>query len=193
MSAAERRATLQVAVAEWDHGRGAESHPVTVVEYGDYECPYCVQLHRTLARVERRVTFRLVYRHFPLGVIHPHARLAAEVAEAAGAQGKFWPMHELLLENQLPLSSSTLFALAARLQLDMARFTADISQHVYGDRVWSDLMGGVRSGVNATPTLFINGLRHDGPHDPATLGLAFERALPVDRAPMTLQRAAAER
>jgi protein-disulfide isomerase len=193
MSAAERRATLQVAVAERDHGRGAENHPVTVVEYGDYECPHCAQLHRVLDQVERRVTFRLVYRHFPLGVIHPHARLAAEAAEAAGAQGKFWPMHELLLENQLQLSSSTIFGLAARLQLDMARFTADISEHVHGDRVWSDLMGGVRSGVNATPTLFINGLRHDGPHDPMTLSLAFERAMPAERAPMTPQRAAGRR
>lgn len=171
-------AKLVVAANDRDHIKGPARAPVTLVEYGDYECVQCAQFHQVSSQLEQRMPrrFRLVYRHFPLGAIHPHARLAAEAVEAAGAQGKFWQMHTLLFEHQLVLSSSTIFGLAARLQLDMARFTQELNQHLYGDKVWTDLMGGVRSGVNGTPTLFFNGLRHDGPQDPVTLMQVLEHA-----------------
>lgn len=173
-----RNRRLLVSVNERDHIKGPATAEVTVVEYGDYECPHCGHLYHVLNGVESYMgrRLRLVYRHFPLGVVHPHARLAAEAAEAAAAQGKFWPMHAGLFEHQRSLGSSLIFQQAAALELDMERFTLELDQHVHGERVWTDLMGGVRSGVNATPTLFVNGVRHDGPHDEQTLIQAFEEA-----------------
>jgi protein-disulfide isomerase len=178
MKAATASRRLLVDVSERDHIRGPASAEVTVVEYGDYECPHCGRLYHVLDAVESHMgrRLRLVYRHFPLGIVHPHARLAAEAAEAAAAQGKFWEMHACLFEHQQALSRSVIVACAEALELDMARFTLELDQHVHGERVWTDLMGGVRSGVNATPTLFVNGVRHDGPHDEQTLIQAFEEA-----------------
>jgi protein-disulfide isomerase len=152
-----------------------------VVEYGDYECSHCGRLYHILNAIESYMgrSLRLVYRHFPLGLIHPHARLAAEAAEAAAAQGKFWQMHASLYEHQHTLGGSAVFAYAATQELDMARFTLELDQHAHGDRVWADLVGGVRGGVNATPTLFVNGVRHDGSHDLQTLIHTFEGAARV--------------
>jgi protein-disulfide isomerase len=175
------RRRLLVAVSERDHIKGPASASVTVVGYGDYECPHCGHLYHVLNAVESYMgrRLRLVYRHFPLGVVHPHARLAAEAAEAAAAQGKFWQMHARLFEHQQPLDSSTILACAAALELDMPRFDLELDEHVHDERVWADLMGGVRSGANATPTLFVNGLRHNGSHDLETLILAVEQATRV--------------
>jgi protein-disulfide isomerase len=181
MSISTEGRRLMVAVSDRDHIKGPASASVTVVEYGDYECPHCGHLYHVLNAAESYMArrLRLVYRHFPLGLVHPHARLAAEAAEAAGAQGKFWQMHAGLFEHQHTLGRTTIFACAATLDLDMARFTLELDQHVHGERVWADLMGGVRSGVNATPTLFVNGVRHDGSHDLRTLVHAFEEAARV--------------
>lgn len=167
-----------VAVSERDHIKGPASALVTVVEYGDYECPHCGHLYQVMNAVESYMgrRLRLVYRHFPLGVVHPHARLAAEAAEAAAAQGKFWQMHACLFEHQQTLARSTILECAEALDLDMARFTLELDEHVHGERVWADLMGGVRSGVNATPTLFVNGVRHEGSHDLQTLIHSFDEA-----------------
>jgi protein-disulfide isomerase len=170
-----------VPVSERDHIKGLAKATVTVVEYGDYGCPHCGRLHHILNAIESYMgrRLRLVYRHFPLGVIHRHARLAAEATEAAAAQGKFWQMHASVYDHQRALGASAVFAYAATLQLDMARFTLELDQHVHSDRVWVDLVGGVRSGVHATPTLFVNGVRHDGSHDMPTLLHAVDEAARV--------------
>jgi len=145
-------------VSRVDHALGPEHAPVTVVEYGDFECPHCKQASGTvrlmLARFEQRVRF--VFRHFPLEGVHPHALLAAQAAECAGAQGQFWPMHDMLFENQPHLKLSQIQEYARRLGLDMARFTAEMDDEVYLQRVREHLQGGDASGVRATPTFFVN-------------------------------------
>jgi protein-disulfide isomerase len=108
---------------------------------------------------------RFAYRHFPLSQIHPHAYQAAEAAEAAGAQGRFWEMHDLLFVNQDRLGLRDLIGYAATLELDLERFVTDLRGHAYADRLREDFLSGVRSGVNGTPTFFVNGMRHDGGYD----------------------------
>jgi protein-disulfide isomerase len=134
-----------------------------VVEYGDFECPNCKQaapaVKLLLQRFENRVRF--VYRHFPLTEVHPHALLAAEAAETAGAQGKFWPMHDLLFDNQLHLKPTHLHQYAEQLGLDLARYTAEMDDHIYLQRVREHMQSGSESGVRATPTFFVNGVIHD--------------------------------
>ena len=119
---------------------------------------------------------RFAFRHFPLAEMHPHALRAAEAAEAAGAQGKFWPMHDLLFENQRALRDQDLLGHAAALGLDVPRFAAELADHRWEPRVREDFMSGVRSGVNGTPTFFINGIRHDGPWDADALTEALAAA-----------------
>jgi protein-disulfide isomerase len=142
-----------------DHALGPQSAPVTVVEYGDFECPRCKQatgaVKLLLAHFERRIRF--VFRHFPLEEIHPHALHAAEVGECAGGQGKFWQMHDLLFEQQRHLELSQLYGYARTLELDMARFTAEMDRETYLQRVRDDQRSGSQSGVRATPTFFVNG------------------------------------
>jgi protein-disulfide isomerase len=161
-----------------DHIRGPQTAPVTLTEYGDYQCPYCGQAHAILQALMGTVgdQVRLVFRNFPLQTVHPDAELAAEAAEAAGAQGLFWEMHDMLYENQSRLSEPDLFSYAASLGLDMDRFAADLAAHRFEPRVREDFASGVRSGVNGTPTFFINGLRHDGPWDLESLIIAIETA-----------------
>ena len=141
-----------------DHRVGPEHAAVTVVEYGDFECPHCKQAAGTvklmLARFDEQVRF--VFRHFPLEEVHPHARRAAEAAECAGGQGKFWAMHDLLFENQLHLEQPQLLEYARRIGLDMARFTAEMNDEVYLQRIREHQNGGDASGVRATPTFFVN-------------------------------------
>jgi protein-disulfide isomerase len=110
-------------------------------------------------------SMRFVFRNFPLTTVHPHAELAAEAAEAAGAQRKFWPMHDTLFENQEALEFEELLEYANQLELDVRQFALDLEEHRYAERVREDFLGGVRSGVNGTPTFFINGFRHDGSYD----------------------------
>lgn len=150
-----------------DHIRGGTAATVTLVEYGDYECPHCGKAHAILAGVQEHFDdgLRFVFRHFPLTQIHPHAQGAAEAAEAAAAQARFWEMHDTLFENQSALDPESLAALASELGLNIPHFVRDAFSGATTVRVREDFLSGVRSGVNGTPTFFINGQRHDGPWD----------------------------
>jgi protein-disulfide isomerase len=157
------RLDLALPVSAVDHALGPADAPVTVVEYGDFECPICKQtapgLRLLLERFPGRV--RLVYRHFPLEEVHPHALLAAEAAECAASQGKFWEMHDLLYANQGQLKAKHLHGYAERLELDLARYAADMDGHVYLQRIRDHLDSGRRSHVRSTPGLFLNGTIQD--------------------------------
>jgi protein-disulfide isomerase len=152
---------------------------VTLVEYGDFECPHCGRAHFSLQELLPKMgkQMRLVFRHFPLRQIHPHAAHAAEAAEAAGAQGRFWDMHDILFERQDALEDNDLVSYAAEIGLDAQRFQLELLQHVHAPRVREDFLSGVRSGVNGTPTFFINGRRHDGPWDLEALSTAIVQAM----------------
>jgi protein-disulfide isomerase len=166
-------------VSHRDHIQGAETASVTLVEYGDYECPYCGAAFPIVKAIQKRLGKRLrhVFRHFPLTNAHPHAASAAEAAEAAAAQGKFWEMHDTLYEHQDALEVEDLLEYATELGLDVARFGDDMGEHRHAARVREDFTSGVRSGVNGTPTFFINGVRHDGGYDLATLLASIEEAM----------------
>jgi protein-disulfide isomerase len=150
-----------------------------MVEYGDYQCPHCAAAQPVVEALVQAFGERmcLVYRHFPLATVHPYAEQAAEAAEAAGAQGTFWPMHQALFENQQALDQASLLEYADELGLDVARFGRELLERVHLPRVRADFMGGVRSGVNGTPTFFINGERYEGPYDLASLGAALRQAM----------------
>jgi protein-disulfide isomerase len=157
-------AELSPPVSERDHVAGPEDALVTLVEYGDYECPYCGMAYPIVKRAQRELgsKLRFVFRNFPLAESHPHARLAAQAAEAAGAQGKFWEMHDMLFEHQDALEAQDLIGYAKSLGLDTAQFARDLETGKYEKRVRDDFRNGVRSGVNGTPTFFVNGNRYDG-------------------------------
>lgn len=157
-------AQLTPPVTPADHVAGPDDAPVTLVEYGDYECPYCGMAHPIVERARQALgkQLRFVFRHFPLAEAHPHARLAAQAAEAAGAQGKFWEMHDTLFEHQDSLEPADILAYAQSLGLDVARFTSDLEAGTYAKKVRDDFRSGVRSGVNGTPTFFVNGVRYEG-------------------------------
>jgi protein-disulfide isomerase len=154
---------LAIPVNPVDHVLGPSHAPVTVVEYGDFECPNCKQaapaVKLMLERFAKRVCF--AYRHFPLEEVHPHALCAAEAAESAGAQAKFWQMHDLLFENAAHLKPNHLRSYAERLDLDMARFISDMDDEIYRQRIREHIAGGRESGVRATPTFYINGSIQD--------------------------------
>ena len=164
---------------ERDHIQGTVNAPLTLVEYGDYECPYCGAAYPVVKQIQQNLGDQLcfVFRNFPLTQAHPHAQHAAEAAEAAGAQGQFWEMHDMLFEHQEELDDLHLIQYATDLKLDVTLFEMELATHVYAGRVREDFMSGVRSGVNGTPTFFINGRRHDGPHDLAGLTAALQQAL----------------
>jgi protein-disulfide isomerase len=173
MSASQWDAVLTVPVTEnRDHIQGTADAAVTLVEYGDYECPYCGAAHGVVQGIQRRLGQDLAYvfRNFPLVSAHPHALIAAAAAEAAGAQGRFWPMHDRLFEHQhlLDERSLLLHALAVGVP-DVERFAGDLKDHRYVPRIRDDLASGARSGVTGTPTFFVNGVRHDGGYDAASL------------------------
>jgi protein-disulfide isomerase len=151
---------------------------VTLVEYGDFECPHCGAAYLILKKIQKALDnkLRFVFRHFPLTQIHPFAEPAAEAAEAAGSQGKFWEMHDLLFENQQALDPENLVGMAVELDLDIPRFVRELDEGIYGERVREDFMSGVRSGVNGTPTFFINGVRYNGSWETAPLLEALEIA-----------------
>ncbi len=151
-------------VSQRDHVQGQEDAPVTLLEYGDYKCPHGRQVHAIVKQLQKHLSdqMRFVFRYFPLNSIHPHAQQAAETAEAAGAQGRFWEMHDYLFEHPLSLSNGFVLQYATNLGLDVDRFEREIAEHIYAERVRSDLRSGIESGVNGTPTFFINGIRHDG-------------------------------
>lgn len=154
---------LAVPVNSTDHVQGPRGAPITLLEYGDFECVYCKPaasaVKLLLKRFEERVRF--VFRHFPQEEVHPHALGAAEAAEAAAAQGKFWEMHDLLFENQQHFKPTHLHGYAERLGLDMARYTAEMDDHVYLQRVREHIEGAHLSAVHSTPTFFLQGIIHD--------------------------------
>ncbi|WP_238011265.1 Na+/H+ antiporter NhaA [Dactylosporangium sp. AC04546] len=161
---------------ERDHVRGAASATVTVVEYGDFQCPYCGQAEPAVRELLADADLRYVWRHLPLTDVHPQAQLAAEAAEAAAAQGKFWSMHDLLLAHQEELRPADLLRYADQLGLDSDRFHEDLMRHVHEPRVAQDLESADLSGVSGTPTFFINGRRHYGAYDITTLTAAVKEA-----------------
>ena len=156
---------LTLPVHEGDHVVGPPSAPITIVEYGDYQCPFCKAAQPLVAGLQAALgdNLRYVFRHFPLTSLHPEAEQAAEAAEAAATQGRFWEMHALLYENQQSLDEGSLLRLAGTLDLDWARFEHDLAHHAYSQRVRDDLTSGLRSGVRGTPTFFIDGVRWDEP------------------------------
>ena len=179
MSTTQWEATLTAPVSETrDHIQGPADAPVTLVEYGDYECPYCGAAYPIIKELQTRMGERLrfVFRNFPITTSHPHAEQAAEAAEAAATQGRFWEMHDLLYENQERLRDSDLHTYAEQLGLDVQSFDHELGEHVHAARVHEDFMSGVRSGVNGTPTFYVNGARHDDSYDIETLMAALERA-----------------
>jgi protein-disulfide isomerase len=175
------RARLHAPITDRDHAQGAPDAPITLMEYGDYECPHCGRAYPIVKEVQRRLGDRLrfVYRNFPLSEAHPHAEHAAEAAEAAAAQGKFWEMHDTLFEHQRALADTRLVEYAATIGLDVAQFQQELDSHVHARHVRADFLGGIRSGVNGTPTFFINDVRHDDAWDVDTLVQALEAAIPV--------------
>ena len=179
MTTTQWGAALTLPVTEdRDHIQGPTEAAVTLVEYGDYECPYCGAAYPIIKEVQSRMGERLrfVFRNFPITTSHPHAEQAAETAEAAATQGRFWQMHDLLYENQKRLRDPDLRDYAERLALDVERFDKELAEHVHAARVREDFMSGVRSGVNGTPTFYINGARHDDSYDVETMLAALERA-----------------
>jgi Na+/H+ antiporter NhaA len=162
---------------ERDHVRGPMNAPVTVVEYGDFECPYCGQAEPVVRELLRDFAdVRYVWRHLPLNDVHPNAQLAAEAAEAASDQGAFWEMHDFLLDHQDALAPADLIAYGEQLGLDLDRFTDDLRTHSGAARVAEDVDSADLSGVSGTPTFFINGRRHQGAYDIRTLSAAVRAA-----------------
>ena len=164
MTAEASSTHLAVSVTDHDHVRGRLDAPITLVEYGDYECSYCGTAYPVLKELRHQLgdRLRVVFRNFPCPDQHPHALQAAEAAEAAAAQGRFWEMHDLLFEHFWALEDADLARYAAELGLDVQRFERELAEHRYAARVLEDVRGGLRSGVSRTPTLFINGIRHGG-------------------------------
>jgi protein-disulfide isomerase len=163
MSPNAQSTTLVVSPEPTDHMLGSEHAPVTLIEYGDFECPSCKVAVPTpkllLDRFPNRVRF--IFRHFPVEDAHPHALLAAEAAEAAAAQGKFWAMHDMLFAHQAHLRDLDLRRYAGELGLDLARYAAEMDDHIYLQRVREHAQGGRRSHIRATPTFFVNGVVQD--------------------------------
>jgi protein-disulfide isomerase len=179
MSRTEWAAALTLPVSdERDHIQGSADAPVTLVEYGDYECPYCGAAYPIVKEVQEQMGDRLrfVFRNFPITTSHPHAEHAAEAAEAAAAQDRFWDMHDYLYEHQQQLEDQDLRAYAEDLGLDVERFARELAEHGHAARVREDFMSGVRSGVNGTPTFYINGERYNDSYDLETMLAAIERA-----------------
>jgi protein-disulfide isomerase len=174
---------LTIAVSADDHIQGSPTAPCSLVEYGDYQCPYCGAAYPMVKQLQKHFGKRLsfVFRNFPLTQMHPWAEPAAEVAEFAGANGKFWEMHDLLYENQENLGEDLFLKLAAKLKLSTLQLETAVAEHTYLARVRADFAGGVRSGVNGTPTFFVNGQRHNGPSDFDSLSEAIELAAPKKR------------
>ena len=167
---------LILPISSHDHIKGPRNAPVTLVEYADYECPYCGQAYWFVTDLEQSLGDLLCFvRNFPLTNVHPHAEHAAEAAEASGAQGKFWEMHDCLFEHQQALHDRNLVAYAADIGIDVPLFIQEMTAHRYGDRVREDFLSEVRSGVTGAPTFFINGARYQGSLNLRSLLAAIEQ------------------
>ena len=174
-----QRAELVVPVGPEDHSQGAVgTAAITVVQYGDYECRACGAIYPLIKSLSKRRAgdLKLVFRNMPLTQLHPNAQWAAEAAEAASAQGKFWELHDALYEHQTALSPRFIATMARRLGVDLVRFDEDMRSHRFEDRVSRDLAGAVRSGVTSTPAFFINGIRSRGRLDERALTQALDAA-----------------
>lgn len=170
---------LTVPVGKHDHIQGKDDAPVTLLEYGDFECPYCGEAYPIVKRIQQELgdDLRFVFRHFPLSQVHPHALQAAYAAEAAGKQDKFWEMHDMLFEHQNALKNEDLVRYADTLGLDTKVFIDDFGSPEVAKKVQEDFMSGVRSGVNGTPTFFIDEVRFDEGYDYGTLLSALEEEI----------------
>lgn len=173
--------TLKVPVNERDHRRGGPNATVTLVEYGDYQCPYCAMANPIVRSLEKRFgqTLCVIFRHFPLVEVHPFAATAAEAAEYAGDHGLFWEMHDAIYSNQYRLSTQLLFAIAGTLHLSQVGLRDSLARSLHTDKIRADFIGGVRSGVNGTPTFFVNGLRHEGGFSELELAASIQAATEV--------------
>jgi len=169
-------ADLKVPVTDRDHIQGDPAATVTLVEYGDYQCPYCGEAHSMIKLLQQYFgkDLRFVFRNFPLTQIHPEAEPAAETAEFAGASGRFWEAHDALYENQQSLGPQLYATIAQSLGLSEADLAQALTEGRYGPKIDAELNGGMRSGVNGTPTFFVNGERHQGAYDLGSLGAAIE-------------------
>jgi protein-disulfide isomerase len=174
-------ATLRVPVTSHDHILGGPDFRATLVEYGDYECPFCGMAHPVMAQLLEHFgpDLRYVFRHFPLSEAHPNAAAAAETAEFAGDHGRFWEMHDGLYVNQAQLGPALFMALAARLELPQEGLRRALVLGLHAEKIRADFLGGVRSGVNATPSFFVNDQRHDGGFAFTDLAAAIEVAMGV--------------
>jgi protein-disulfide isomerase len=174
------RARLTPPVSERDHVQGPATAPVTLVEYGDHECPYCRAAVPIVQELQRLLgdQLRFVFRHFPLTNVHPRAQHAAEAAEAAAAQGQFWEMHASLFQHQQALDHEHLVRYAADLGLDTERFQQALAEHSYADRVREDYGSAIESSVDGTPTFYLDGVRYDEPVGLRQLLAAIRRAHP---------------
>jgi protein-disulfide isomerase len=175
-------ATLRIPVTQHDHVRGPAEAPITLVEYGDYECPHCAAAAPIVDQLQSSFDrqMRYVFRHFPLTEVHPHAEIAAESAEFAGAAGVFWEMHEALFRQQSRLSLAVILLIGEELGLSSQAMRNALETGQYRDKVRSDISGGIHSGVNGTPTFFINGVRHDGAYDYASMATAIQTRLAAE-------------
>lgn len=155
---------LTPAINSIDHLYGNSNAILELVEYGDYECPYCGRAYPFVKEIKNKLgsDIKFVFRNFPLTKVHPHAFAAALATEAAAIQGKFWEMHDLVFENQQTLNDENILLLAVKLELDTEQFKNDIQRKDLADKVENDFYSGMRSGVNRTPTFFINGIKYDG-------------------------------
>ncbi|MBE9225507.1 DsbA family protein [Phormidium sp. LEGE 05292] len=165
-----------LAIAPHDHLQGVIDAPTTLIEYGDYQCPYCAQMHKMIQTIQHQLNpqFCFVFRHFPQSQFHFQAQKAAEAAEAAAAQGQFWQMHNLLFERQKFLNDGNLLEYANELGLDLYEFLGAIAQRQYADRVAQDISSGIQGGVACTPTLFINGSRYNDAWEVERLSTAIQ-------------------
>jgi len=170
MSEGTKKLTVPIKMDN-DHIQGPVNAPISLVEYGDFECPYTGHAYPIVKQIKRKFgeTLCFVFRNFPLAEIHPHAQQAAEAAEAAASQDKFWDMHDYLFEHQNALDDSHLLEYARIVRLDIKKFEAEILKHVYAPGIKDSLINGVKSGVEGTPTFFLNGIRYEGSWDLETL------------------------
>lgn len=172
---------LAVPVSAGDHIQGVESAAATLVVYGDYQCPFTAELHQVITRLQVRFAenIRYVFRHYPLFTKHPLAQFAAETAEAAAAQGRFWQMHAYLFQAQNDFDRDCLSAACSLLGLDYVRLERDISSHAHLERITADVAGAQRSGVAGTPALFVNALMYDASDDFETLSRHIQSLAPA--------------
>ncbi|WP_121357496.1 DsbA family protein [Flavisolibacter nicotianae] len=169
-------AKLTPPVNERDHIQGSSHAPLELVEYGDYQCPHCGAAHPVVKAIVKRFgkNLRFVFRNFPLAEVHQYAEAAAMAAEAAARQGMFWPMHDMIYEQQSRLNVGALLTFAEELDLDMVAFEHDLTNPSVAQKVEADFESGVRSGVNGTPSFFINGLKYNGGYDYDSLAGTLE-------------------